>query len=1157
MSSGHINGQKATDYFVADSVLPQGDTAQIELNNSVRGTIQWQRSHETDSWEDIEGENETELLQQITDTVFFRAKITEDDCDPIYSEAVRIDIGIAPTAAFTADQTSITAGDSIQFTDESTKDPTSWRWEFGDGSTSSDQNPSYTYSSAGTYTVELTVSSDYGADTLRKTDYITVCPESFTDARDGQTYEVIPIGSQCWMAENLKYLPSVVGPGTISDTDPYYYVYGYDGTNVSEAKSTENYNTYGVLYNWNAFIDGASSSSSNPSGVQGVCPDGWHVPSDEEWKELEMELGMSQSEADNNGNRGTNEGSKLAGNASLWNDGELESNSEFGTSGFRALPGASRHSDIGFIGIEYIGEWWSSAEFFSTNVWDRSIHYDGSDIARNYTTKEHGLSVRCVRDVEGQAPAASFAADKTAITPGSSIQFTDESTTNPTNWSWDFGDGNTSNGQNPSHTYSSEGAYTVELIVSNDYGADTLTKTDYISVGSTPTANFTSDTSNIAEGKKINFEDLSSGAIDTWSWKFGDGNTSNDQNPSHTYSTEGNYTVELIVSNDYGADTLTKTDYIAVGSAPTAEFTSDTANIAEGEMINFEDQSSGAIDTWSWKLGDGNTSSTQNPSHTYSSAGTYTVELTVSNDYGGDTETKTNYITVGRAPTANFTADQTAITPDGSVQFTDESTGNPTTWSWDFGYGSNSNEQNPSHTYSWEGTYTVELIVSNDYGADTLTKTDYITVCPESFTDARDGQTYEVAPIDNQCWMAENLNYDAGGDSWCFNNFSSHCNTYGRLYDWDAVMQGESSSNSNPSGVQGVCPEGWHVPSDEEWKELEMQLGMSQSEAENTGYRGTNEGSKLAGNASLWDDGELESNSEFGSSGFTALPGGRRYDSGPFTDFGAYGYWWSSTEGSFDQPWHRSLDDSHSNVYRSSQYKEYGFSVRCVKVVAEGEAPAASFSADQTTIFEGGSVQFTDESTNSPTTWSWDFGDGNNSSEQNPSHTYSSAGKYTVELIVSNNYGVDTLSKTDYITVDQLPTIDYNGTLYVYPVDNSAGIRWGGYGTEITNGNGADSDTDGEANTSAIVSQLGSDGHAAYLCDTLTAYGYSDWYLPAKEELNALYQNKDAIGGFSSNSYWSSTEYNAYNARYLYFYTGAQGFNDVSNNYRVRCVRRD
>src|SRR6056297_1346884 len=107
----------------------------------------------------------------------------------------------------------------------------------------------------------------------------------------------------------------------------------------------------------------------------------------------------------------------------------------------------------------------------------------------------------------------------------------------------------------------------------------------------------------------------------------------------------------------------------------------------------------------------------------------------------------------------------------------------------------------------------------------------------------------------------------------------------------------------------------------------------------------------------------------------------------------------------------------------------------------------------------------------------------------------------------------------------QPKTIMYDGdTLWVHPTDNSSSKEWGGIGTNISHGNGAESSSNGYQNTAAIVSQLGSAGEAAYLCDTLTAYGYDNWYLPSKNELNALYSNRGAIGGFILDFYWSSTE---------------------------------
>ncbi|MBS3772457.1 MAG: PKD domain-containing protein, partial [Bacteroidales bacterium] len=130
---------------------------------------------------------------------------------------------------------------------------------------------------------------------------------------------------------------------------------------------------------------------------------------------------------------------------------------------------------------------------------------------------------------------AKFIADKTKIPSGTTVHFTDESDGKPNSWSWDFGDGNTSNEEEPSHTYSSEGSYTVELTVANECGEDTEMKTDYIDVGRAPRADFSAEKRKIQPGTNVHFLDDSEGNPCSWNWDFGDGNTSNEENPFHTY----------------------------------------------------------------------------------------------------------------------------------------------------------------------------------------------------------------------------------------------------------------------------------------------------------------------------------------------------------------------------------------------------------------------------------------------------------------------------------------------------------------------------------------------------------------------------------------------------------------------------------------------
>ena len=228
----------------------------------------------------------------------------------------------------------------------------------------------------------------------------------FIDSRDNHEYQWVEIGNQTWMAENLAFLPSVNPSSSWSSSEPRFYVYDYQGSTVNDATVTINYSTYGVLYNWPAVMLGATSSNTNPSGVQGVCPNGWHMPSDEEWKQLEKFLGMSQSEADDIGYRGIDQGSQLADSASLWRDGRLKSDPKFGLSGFDALPGGYRNYDDRFQYQERVTAWWSTTEsssYPSGAAFYRQLWDDYTGVLRSSNTgnhsKENGISVRCVRDL--------------------------------------------------------------------------------------------------------------------------------------------------------------------------------------------------------------------------------------------------------------------------------------------------------------------------------------------------------------------------------------------------------------------------------------------------------------------------------------------------------------------------------------------------------------------------------------------------------------------------------------------------------------------------------------------------------------------------------------------------------------------------------------
>ncbi len=209
--------------------------------------------------------------------------------------------------------------------------------------------------------------------------------------------------------------------------------------------------------------------------------------------------------------------------------------------------------------------------------------------------------------------------------------------------------------------------------------------------------------------------------------------------------------------------------------------------------------------------------------------------------------------------------------------------------------------------------------------------------CPSTVTDI-DGNTYTTVKIGDQCWMVENLkvthyrngdpiDHVTAGATWgglttgayCeYNNDPANVPIYGRLYNWAAA-----------DDPRGLAPNGWHVPTDAEWKQLEMSLGMSPAEADGTEWRGTTEGGKLKEAGTVhWTS---PNNGATNESGFTALPGGYRDDNGNFGYLNVGAYFWASTDYSSGNAWFRYLGNFTSMVGRYYIYEQLGFSVRCVR----------------------------------------------------------------------------------------------------------------------------------------------------------------------------------------------------------------------------------
>lgn len=723
-----IDGRKA--------VVPRGNLVAYSLGLSSVDTTDVFGFIDNDNTS-IESYNLYKNVREISDS---SGSVEDTDYDFVYhgsDPAPSVPSG-RPSAdfSFAADELEVT------FTDASSDDVavTAWAWDFGDGNSSADQNPVHTYSNDGLYRVSLRASdgtlTSYNktkdvsvranqkpsASFIYNKDYLKVTFSNTSTDRDGT------IASFAWD----------FGDGNSSTAADPVHTYVANGAFIVTLTATDNKGAVSAVY------------KQSISVVDNVAPTAGFTF---ESKYLETTFTDTSTDPENSvtewlwdfddgGNTSTAQNPVYTFSGGGSYDVSLTVKDADGKSSVpfifavgvvdNVAPTASfseTHNNLEFTFTDTstdpensVIEWaWdfgdgnNSTDQNPTHTYAAAGNYDVKLTVKDADGKASAEVTNVANAIANVPPTANFtyAGDHLTIT------FTDTSTDSDgtvTTWAWDFGDGTTSDVQNPVHTFLGAGNHDVKLTVTDDdnVASTEVTKTLTLVANVKPTAAFTE----VITYLSVAFTDASvdgDGTVTNWGWDFGDGSTSTDQNPTHVYTSAGDYTVSLVVKdNDDSTSTLiTKDITVAPNVIPTSDFTF----VVDKLKVTFTSAAAdtdGSILSYSWDFGDGNTSTDQNPVHTYTTAGDYDVifKATDNNMEESLPVTKTVTSVANVIPVASFTEAKDFL----EVTFTDTSTdtdGTVDAWDWDFGDGNSSTAENPVHTYTGSGTYTVKLIVAD------------------------------------------------------------------------------------------------------------------------------------------------------------------------------------------------------------------------------------------------------------------------------------------------------------------------------------------------------------------------------------------------------------------------------------------------------------
>ena len=889
-------------------------------------------------------------------------------------------ISAPPTAGFSATPTSGCVPLTVNFNTASSVGATSYNWSFPGGTPaiSTAQNPTVVYNAAGTFNVTLIVSNSSGSDTTVLTNYVTVNPQAIAGFTTSVNNATVSFTNTSANATSYSWN---FGDGQMSTQASPIHTYAQDGTYTVTLSAT---NACGTVTSTQTVVIATPPVAAFSANITSGC-----APLTVQFNNQSSANAVSYAWSFPGGMPSTSTAQNpsvtynVAGNYtvtltvtnSAGNNTSTQTNyitvNTTPVAGFSFTTNSATASFTNTTSNATSYAWNFGDGQTSTQTNPAHIYaQDGNYTVTLSATNACGTVTTTQSVTIVTVPAAGFSATNTSGCAPLAVQFSNQSTANASTIQWQFPGGNpqTSSVANPSVTYSAAGSYNVTLIVSNAAGSDTLTQTNYVVTATVPAAGFTVSTNVYV----ANFTNTTVNG-NSYSWNFGDGGTSTQTNPSHTYAADGTYTVTLTATNDCGSNTFTQ--QVVISSMPQAGFSANVTTGCAPFAVQFQNQSSSNTTAWNWSFPGGNpaSSTAQNPEVTYNAVGTYTVTLTASNALGENTVTQTNFITVGTTPTAGFTKTTNLLT----AAFTNTSTG-AASYAWNFGDGQTSTQASLSHTYAQDGTYTVTLTATNPCGSVTTTQTVTVVSMPAAGFSAT--QTAGCAPFTVQ-----------------FNNESSANAT-----SWQWSFPGgtpSSSTMTNPSVTYATAGT------------YSVTLTVGNAAGNNT----TTQTDLIVvnGTPAAAFDGVINQMTVTLTNNTT----------------NANSYEWDFGDGE------TSTDANPSHIYQQDGVYEVTLTASndCGSVMVSEEfsivtMPAAGFSAAQTTGCEPFEVHFTNESSENATMFAWEFPGGtpSSSNEENPVVTYSVPGTYDVTLTVSNAAGNDVTTLSSFITVQAGPTAGFS-----------------------------------------------------------------------------------------------------------------------------------